>query len=420
METKTKLIAAGIVTLLLLVLGLTLFNELWHSNDDQNWQVVQSVSGEVTIQNEPGWYFAPWARIWTWPKASDTNNFESKAVTFNDGGWADMKGVYRFRLPTITDRQRLLHREFSSAEDGPEHGMLNIEAAIVAHLNNCLKNTGPMMSSSEYQTARKGEFYRHVDEQFRKGLYQTKKVERFLIETNEKGEPIKVIATEIVTGENGQPIVNEPSPLLSYGIEVTQFSISEIKYDDKTMEQFATKKAAFLAAENSKAQREAQIAERLMVEERGKKEKAEVEAQANKEKATAIIKAQQMVEVASAQARQAEEAKKQAITEAQREKEVAQLRLDGAKLDAEGVKVKAAAEEERIKKAGALTEEKRVLAEIDKERHIGVAQALASVRVPSTYIVGTGAGSDSNSGLFNLVLMRAAGLISTDSKPIEK
>lgn len=420
MELNKKLIAGIVVTLALLITSIVGFNEIWHRNDDQNWQVVQSLTGDVSIRSDPGWFMAPGAKIWTWPKASDTEVFGPFNITFNDGGTANMTGVFRYRMPITTEKQRLLHREFSSAEDSNSHGLESTEKAITAHLNNCLKNTGPMMSSSEYQTARKGEFYRVVDEQFRKGLYQTRKVEREMLgQKDEEGKPVLVLATEVILGDNGQPTISEPSPLAVYGIDITQFSITDTIYDDATLKQFASKKDAFLAAENSKAQRESQIAERMMVEERGKKEKAEVEAQANKVKATAVIQAQQEVEVASAQARQAEESKKRAVIEANREKEVAQLRLEASKLDAEGVKVKASAEEERIRKAGAITEEKRVLAEIDANARVGVAAALAKVAVPSTYIAGGSPqnGSGDQGGLMNLILLRAAGLLPAESRP---
>lgn len=436
MEVNKKLVAAGVLALALLITLILGFNSIWAKNEDQNWQLVQSPTGSVSIRNEPGWYMAPFATIYEWPKASDTEEFGPFKVTFNDGGTADIKGVYRYRMPTMPDKQRILHREFVAGDGNVDLGLKNLERAITAHLENCLKNTGPTMSSSEHQSARKGEFYKLVDEQFRKGLYQAKKVQRELLDQiDEKGNPVKVWATEVVLGPNGLPLISEESPMTAYGVEVTQFSISITDYDPKTLEQFAAKKEAFLAAERNKAERDSQIQERLMVEERGKKEKAEVEAQANKQKATAIINAQREVEVASAAARQAEETKKQALVranqekevaelEAERDRKVAELRLQSAKLDAEGVIVKAKAEEERIAKAGAITERDRILSEIERDAKIGVANALSRVSVPHNYFAGgsgsQGASGTDQGGLFNLILLRAAGLMPTESRPIEK
>ena len=108
--------------------------------------------------------------------------------------------------------------------------------------------------------------------------------------------PITVFATEIVNDTNNNPIIDQPSPLFEYGMGVLQFSIEGTKYDEETERQFAAKKKSFLAAEKSKAEREQEVQQRLMIIEKGLREKAEVEAEANKVKAKAIIEAQQKVE----------------------------------------------------------------------------------------------------------------------------
>lgn len=426
-----RVVTIGVLTFFSILIVIGLFNGMVNRNDDQNWQLVQYPNGSVEVRNEPGWYTSWFASVWTWPKASDTEDFNDIRVTFNDGGTAEINGSLRYRLPTKPEQQRMFHREFSSNEGDVDGGMLNARRAIMAHLANCLKNTGPMMSGSENQSARKGEFYRLVADQLSDGLYQTRKVTTQLKDqTDENGEPISVTSTEVVLGDDGQPLIKEPSPLHQYGVEITQFSISGTDYDDATLKQFAAKKDSYLAAERNKAERQNMVEERLMIEERGRKDKAEVEAVALKEKAAAVIEAQKRVELASASARQAEEQKKQALVEAARDREaaviqaekmrdVAALNLEAERLNAEAVKVAAAAEEERIAKAGAITEEKRVLAEIEQKTRIGVAQALSTVKVPSTYIDG-GSGSDGGSNgasLMNLILLRAAGIIDNPKQP---
>lgn len=425
-----RVIMIGVLTFISIITVIGLFNGLINRNDDQNWQLVQSPGGTVTARNEPGWYYAGFAHVWTWPKASDTEDFGPYRVTFSDGGTAEVGGSYRISLPTTSAEQRLLHQQFSSNEGDTQGGMTNLYKAIEAHIENCLKNTGPMMSGSEHQSARKGEFYRLVNEQVKNGMFQTRRVETILHDqTDEKGDPITVMATEVIRDDNGQPIIPEISPFKRYGIEVTQFSIGRADYDEATLRQFSAKKEAYLNAEQNKAQRQNMVEERLMIEERGKKDKAEVEAVALKEKAAAVIEAQKRVELAEAASRQAEQQKKQALVEAARDREaaviqaekmrdVAALNLEAEKLNAEAIKVAAAAEEERIAKAGAITEEKRVLAEIEQKTRIGVAQALSSVKVPSTYIDGGGSEGGSNgANLMNLILLRAAGIIDTPKQP---
>ena len=37
-------------------------------NNDQNWQVVQSVGGNVTIRDKAGYYLKWFATVWTYPR----------------------------------------------------------------------------------------------------------------------------------------------------------------------------------------------------------------------------------------------------------------------------------------------------------------------------------------------------------------
>ena len=38
-------------------------------NDDQNYQIKQSVMGKVTIVDGPGWYLKVFATVWTYPRS---------------------------------------------------------------------------------------------------------------------------------------------------------------------------------------------------------------------------------------------------------------------------------------------------------------------------------------------------------------
>lgn len=403
-----------IVILVVLLYGLG-------KNDDQNYQVIQSVTGKITIKDEPGWYIKAFATVWTYPRSvqkyfsSSTDEGgikdESIRVTFNDGGTAQVSTMIRFQTPTTEDMRRKAHRDFSGNIDN----MIN---SIKSHMINCIKATGPLMSASEHQSARKAEFTQLVDAQLREGLYKMRKVERELKDrTDENGKPITVWATEVVLDESGKPVVTQKSPLEEYGIIVLQFSVTGTDYDEMTRKQFEAKKAAFLAAEKSKAEREQEVQQRLMIVERGLREKAEVEAVSNKEKAQAVISAQKEKEVAELEAAKKLEVakldKQEAETKAAKELEVARLLKQAAEEEAQRIKLLAAAEEERIQKAGGLTEEKRILAEINKSRDVEVAKELSRIAVPEFVIVGGngGNGDDLTKTLINLNLLKAGGLM---------
>lgn len=432
---KSKLkIAGGIV---LVIVALAFCFGLVGKNDDQDWQVLQYPNGSVQVINTPGYYMKWFGSVTTYPRnwqveynAHDGADWSTK-VTFNDGGWAHMDSILRFASPTTTDKQRAFHQLFAGNEK-------NVESAVWAHLSDAMKSSGPVMSTSEHQSARRSEYNALVQDQLDKGLFEMKKVEKQLLDqTDEKGKPITVYATEVLTDKEGKSLVTKASPLTDFGIKITQFSITDVRYDEQTQRQFVTKKEAFLAAENSKAQREKEVQERLMVTEKGLREKAEAEAIANREKATQTINAQREKEVAETNAnrekvvaetnaarelavaqKQAEQAKVKADqekvvaeTKAAQELEVARVGRQAAEEDAKKQIVLAQAKKESLSLGGAISERDRVLAEIAKERDVQVAAQLSKIATPSTVINGGTGGGSSEGSLLNLVLLKSLGVL---------
>lgn len=412
-----------------LIVTLTLFSKLTGLNDTQNWQVWQSVFGKVEIIDSSGYYMKNFGKVWVYPRSiqtfysahpsEGTSKDESIGVTFNDGGTAKISSMVRFDMPTDPEHRLKLHRTF-----GDVNQWQAVKDAVRAHLVNVLKNSAPIMSASENQAGRKSEFNRIVEEQLRHGLYEMRVFSKTLHDqTDQKGLPVTVYATEIIVDDKGAPRVQQLSPLDEYGITVTQFSVTGTDYDPDTMLQFAAKKQSFLAAEKSKAEREQEVQLRLMTVEKGLREKAEVEAVANKEKATAVIAAQKGAEVAEKTKLEADTkaqqglsvakiAKEEAETKANQLLEVAKINAQAAEQNAIAIKTLASAEAEKILKAGSITEKERTLAEIKKDRDIRVAQYLAQIRTPSVVFNGGGGatGSDPQASLMNLIFLRLAGI----------
>lgn len=260
---SVKQITAIAIFIIVVIIGaIFAFNSFEH-NETQNWQIVQAPGGSVRVQDDAGYYMSNFANVYTWPRARQMEWGKEKGeeirVTFNDGGTARLTGSIRYRLPVKSEDRIRLHKEFNGSVD-------NVDRAVFSHLVNCIKVSGPVMSSSENQSARKAEFNFLVHEQLQKGLFESRKIEQILKDkTDEKGEPITVFATEIVKNDQGLPVIQQPSPLMEYGIEVVQFSIEETNYDDTTLKQFEAKKGAFLAAEKSKAEREQEVDRKSVV-----------------------------------------------------------------------------------------------------------------------------------------------------------
>lgn len=378
------------------------------------------MNGEVEIKEEAGIYFAFFPKVTEYPRyqyfeftkevTPESKTDESTRVTFNDGGTADVNVSIRVSLPNDKETKRAFHRQFNGNMD-------NVKNSVWAHLSNVLKASGPIMSASENQASRKGEFNTVVFEQLNAGLYEMKRIEKTLEQIDEKGNPIKVFATEVVIAQTGRPVITQVSPLSQLGVLVTQFSITETEYDEQTRKQFSQKKEAFLQAESAKAQREGEVQQRLMIVEKGLRQKAEQEALSNLEKTKATITAQKEKEVAETEAAKllsvAELTKKTAETAGAQRLSVAKLEREAAEEQAKQILVLAAAEKERIAQAGAITEKEKLTLENQKETAIGVAQALSKVNVPQFIIGGSGTGGGQNvqDNLLNLMLLDRNGLL---------
>ena len=422
------------IVAIILIVGSVLIGGGFEKNNDQNWQIVQSVGGTVTVRDQAGWYFKKFATVYTYPRYYDAiynsvsdegkKSDESIRTTFNDGGTAQIDTFVRFSTPTNTDKRLEFHRQFAGSIE-------NASYAVKAHMINCVKATGPLMSSSENQTARKSEFAAVIESQLLDGLYGMRQVEKVLRDQfDENGKPITVMATEIIADKDGMPVVAKNSPLENYGIGVVQFSVTAIEYDTETRKQFSTKKRSFLKAEEMKAQKAEMVAERKKIEEEGKKDKAQAEAVANVLKAKAVIAAELTAEVAlqtkiaaETKAAQllsvAELSKATLLMEASAKFEQAEI-MAATALELKKAEIaKAEGRKEAIELSGAITELEaaQIQAEVDKAKY--VAEAYAKIKLPTTMFIGGGEGAGGmTENLVNIRLMEAAGLF--DKTVIDK
>jgi regulator of protease activity HflC (stomatin/prohibitin superfamily) len=383
------------------------------NNNDQNWLILQYPWGNVNVIDSAGMYMKAFGKSWTYPRNWQVEYSKEHAfkVVFNDGGSATMNAMVRFSSPLTVDGKRKFHQLFGGNEEA-------VMEAVWAHLSDAMKSSGPVMSASEHQSARRGEFTALVQDQLQKGLFEMKRVSKTLQDQyDDKGKPITVYATEVLFDDAGHQRISRPSPLTDFGIVVTQFSITDVQYDDQTQRQFAQKKEAFLAAEGSKAQREKEVQERLMVEERGRREKAETEAAALREKARAVIQAQQQKEVEELNAARklavAQLAKQEAETQAQQHLEVARLAKERAKEEAETQILLAEAQAKAIEIGGAISEKEQILAKIEADKMVNIAKELSNIAVPQFIINGGGQNADGSMGdsLMNLLLLKQLGVL---------
>jgi hypothetical protein len=464
-----------------------LFWTLFAKNQADHWQVLQYPNGKVEIRNRPGWYPTFFARITTYPRMisvygtkearPESPGDESVKAWFNDGGTAAISWVVRVTTPCPTEaeesnpelmekmvqKQREFHRQFTG-------NIANAKNAVRSAVRNVIQQTGPIMSSTENQSARKGEFWLEVHSQLKDGMFAMKPV---VIKTNtgvstmlqamKKGnEPSgvdspkssvagrkeasraavgsvleehsitaseTVMAAEIVRDpKTGRALIASPSPLEQYGMDVLQFSILDTDYDAETVKKFGAKKQLYLQAEQSKAATIQNVQERFKRVAQGEREIAEEQWTAEKDRAEKRIQAEttQEKELTIKETLRVEAETKALVAEVKKKlqetlQKIADIKAQVAENDKLAAEIAAKAREQQIEIAGAISDRDKGLGEIQVQETEAVTLALRNLKVPDTVILSPDAfqpngGTAMEQALPSLQLLKAFGLLKGDNE----
>lgn len=374
MDNRVKLIIASVALLVLIIGTATVGKQIFETNNAGYYQIKQAaMSGEMTVIADPGTYLQMFGNITTY-QISDVYYFsktegegdgptaEPIKVRFNDGGTAEISGMIKFRLPTDPEKRMALHRDFKSFEAIKHDLMRQV-------VTEALMQTAPLMRAEDSYSTRRSEFTDIAEDQVTLGIFET--VSKEFKEKDADGNEFIVAEVNVKHDDKNQPLIRKVSPLKQYGIEVIQFVIKDIDFDQTIDALIAKKKEA----------------EQQKVVARANAEKAKQDAITAREQGNASIaveKAKQEVE------------KIKEVTIAQKEFEVAKLNAQKAKEEANAdiVKGKALAEINRLKVQAGLTPLEK--ATLDKETKIGIAAELAKVTLPSTMIIGGGSNGPLN------------------------
>lgn len=369
----------GIVSLLLAVLltviGVICFMQTLHVNDTQNLQVIQSVTGEVTVRRQAGWYTMICPRIWKYAKAGiyrlNAQDKDLLDIQFKNKTTAKLRANIGYRIDGASDEQLIaLHQQVEGDDE-------KIWQMLLTALN-----TAAQSISTKYDPS------------------------------------------DVIGGDQFEPLIRElctaimhNKELLAHGIDVNYFAVDGRPLpDEPTQRQFEKQKEADLARRLALAEQQKLEAEKLKVEAnykmqiaeqqgRADAETAKLQTEAEREKTLATIAAQKQVEVAKLEKEKAEiEVEKQkavAKIEAEKLREVAEvqkqteaLNLEAVKLRAEQEVAKAEARKVAIEKSGAITELQQ--AQLDLEKAINqykwesIGKAIAGVKLPQMMNIGTG------------------------------
>jgi hypothetical protein len=399
-KTISSLIVAGIIA----IIGIICFTQTLHVNDIQNLQVIQSVTGEVTVRRDAGWYSMLCPRIWTYPKAGvyqlNSHDKDLLDIQFKNKSTAKLRANIGYRIDTASNDVIIaLHQQVEGNDD-------KIWKMLLTALN-----TAAQSITTKYDPS------------------------------------------DVIGGDKFEPMIREiygaimhNKELLKHGIDVNYFAVDGRPIPDKDTEaQFSKQREADLSRRLAEAEKTKLEAEKLKVEAEYQRKISEMRGQAEAEQAKAVqaaekekklaeIAAQKQVEVAKLEAERAkieverqkevariEAEKLYAVAEVQRKTEAENLEV--IKLQAAQKVATAEAKKKEIELSGAITETERIKLEIEKATKIGVAEQMAKTYAhwnPQVIQVSGGNVSAATSSLDNFLNMKAAESALQMTKPKSK
>lgn len=286
-------------------------------------------------------------------------------ITYNDKGKGYVLGSVRVELPTDQNYLYRIQTHYGSMDR-------LINDLIKPTLGKVILACGPLMTSLESVSEKRTDLIAYATDQLNYGVYKTivREIETIDQLTN---EPKTVKVASLISDSispNGYKR-QEESPFAYYGLKVSQLSISDMEYEQATIDQINKQREADMSivTAKSKALEAAQL--RIQAEEEGKRDAEKARWKQEEIKAVEVTKAQQSFEVAQYQAREADEKAKKIIAEG-----------------------KAEAESNRLKVQAGLTPQEA--AEWQYKTTVGVAEALSksNVRwVPEIMMGNTGGGN---------------------------
>lgn len=381
MQMKLKYyVVAGVVLLIVLI------GSMLHSNDIQEFQVVQSPTGAIDIIKDGGIYFKFMPKIWTYPKVEtvyfsnekdESKDNDGVKVRFSNKGEGDISSQVVYRLYNTNEEILKMHEYVAGSRD-------RVEELLLAKLKDIIMEKASNITSSQAVENREA-----LAEQIRKDYVNNKE-------------------------------------LMNNGIKVEQFSITQISFDKTTTALFEAQQKADLQKKTAEAEKQNLIMQKERTEAEyaqkiaASKGAAEVEmmkqvTDAERQKKLAEIEAQKKVAIEQL-------AKEEALVKASKLLELAEIekkteaeKLEVIRLQANQKIDLAKAKQQEIQLSGAITETELTKLEIDRDTKIGVAKAIADglskMILPKTFIMGGGnvpAGQNPMETFFQLMNVKQA------------
>ena len=387
-NNKMAMIAAAALAL---VAAMVIVNVMFHRNNISQLQVVQSFTGSTEVRTKGGIYFKLFPTIWTYNKTNqvafsyvqdESRDNDGVHVFFANKGQGDISTQVTYTLLSEEEKVYRMH-ELAKGDDDV------IDRRILATIREVTMREAGLITSSEAIEKRE-----EFAERIRKEL------------------------------------LHNPD-YMAIGIDITQFTITNIDFDDLTIQAYKKaqeadlqKKTAESEKLNLQMQKEKTIAEyeKQTAESKGKAEVEKIKAitDAEREKELAEIKAQQEVTVAELAKKKAEIEANKLLEVAEIQKKEEQVRLEIVQVQAQQKVAEAEAKKQQIELAGDITEKERFGLEVERDVRIayarGFSEGVSGWTLPKVLMVNLGgeaahSADDPVSSLIRLLGVQKAGEI---------
>lgn len=374
---KITLIALSVIALIIVI---SYSGKMFEEVEAGEICVIQHpLSGELDVITTPGTYsqylgkathYKRRTQIWfsRLINQGDTSD-QSIKIRFNDGGHAQLSGSVSMELPLDTKSIIALHTSFGSQE-AIEHDL------VTTVIQKAVYMSGPLMSSKESYAEKRNDLIGYIEDQASHGVYKTTQKDEKSFDAFTNAEKV-ITVVEIQKNKKGNLLRVEKSPIQRYAVMLSNLSINDVRYDKSVEAQIKSQQQLVMQVQTSIANAKKSEQDALTAEQKGKADAASAKW------AQEVIKAK-------------------LVTEAQQQKEVAGLQAQAALLEAQKTRTDADAKayaNARLVSAGLSPVDK---AEYDMKTKIGVAEALAKITLPATYMTGN-SGNNGNSMLESIL-----------------
>jgi hypothetical protein len=358
---KITIIALSVIALIVLI---SYSGKMYEGVDAGEIVVIQHpISGELEVITTPGTYaqylgtathYKKRSNIWFSKHINqgDTTN-QSIKIRFNDGGHAQISGAVSMELPLDKNQVILFHTKFGSQE-AIEHDL------VTTVIQKAVYMTGPLMSSKESYAEKRNDLIAYIEDQASNGVYKTTQKDVKIMDAFTNTEKV-VTVVDILKNTKGGFLRQEKSPIQNYNVTLSNLSINSIDYDNNVEKQIKDQQNLTMQVQTAIANAKKSEQDALTAEQKGKADAAK--AKWDQE----VIKAK-------------------LVTQAQQQKEVAALNAQTAELESKKTRIDADAEAYKNSKLVVAGLSPVDRAEYEMKTKIGIAEALAKITLPATYM----------------------------------